>query len=260
LHAETARFPEFVTPYYRLLLANQEKIALRKETEYRLADLIVANSEYVRKTFIANGISPARVVAVPTGCPPVDRVGARSGHGSGALRFLYVGTLSLRKGFIYLLEAWCSAKLGAHAELWIAGNSELDVEAKLRAEPNVRYFGMLSRGELCDVYRQADVLVLPTLCEGLAYAVLEGLSFGLPVITTVASGAGDMVRHGENGMIVPEGDAEALASAIAYAIDRRVDLPAMGARSAERARAWTVTHSNAQHLRRVQELLARRGL
>ena len=255
LHAETARFPEFVTPYYRLLLANQEKIALRKETEYHLADLIVANSEYVRKTFIANGISPARVVAVPTGCPPVDRVGARSGRGSGVLRFLYVGTVSLRKGFIYLLEAWCSAKFGAHAELWIAGNSELDVEAKLRAEPNIRYFGTLSRGELCDVYRQVDVLVLPTLCEGLAHAVLEGLSFGLPVITTEASGVGDLIVDGENGVIVPPGDVGALVSAMTRSIGRRAALPSMGARSVERARGWTRERSNSEHLNRLREFL-----
>ena len=145
LRAEIARFPNLVTPYHRLLLANDEKIALRKQAEYDLADLIVANSAYVRKTFIENGIPAAKVVTVPTGCPPVDHVGARSGRGSGALRFLYVGTLSLRKGFPYLLEAWRSANVGGHAELWIAGSSEFDIQAKLRAETGIRYFGLLSK-------------------------------------------------------------------------------------------------------------------
>jgi hypothetical protein len=67
LRGEIARFPELVTPYYRMLMANDEKIALRKEAEYDLADLIVANSAYVRDTFIANGVSPTKVIAVPTG-------------------------------------------------------------------------------------------------------------------------------------------------------------------------------------------------
>jgi glycosyltransferase involved in cell wall biosynthesis len=259
LRRETARFPELVTPYHRLLLASGEKIALRKQTEYDFADLIVANSNYVRKTFIENGMPATKVVSVPTGCPPVDHVGARSGRGSGALRFLYVGALSLRKGLPYLLEAWRSAKPGAHAELWIAGNSELDVEAKLRAEPCIRYLGMLPRDELCEMYRQADVFVLPTLCEGLAHAVLEGLSFGLPVITTEASGAGDLVVAGENGIIVRAGDAAALASAMTQLIDRRAALPSMGARSVERALGWTREQSNSEHLKRLREFLELRA-
>jgi glycosyltransferase involved in cell wall biosynthesis len=259
LRGEAARFPELVTPYHRLLLASSEKIALRKQTEYDIADLIVVNSNYVRKTFIENGVPATRVVAVPTGCPPVDRVGARSGRGSGALRFLYVGALSLRKGFPYLLEAWRSAKPGAHAELWIAGSSELRVEEKLRAEPSIRYLGMLPRDELCEMYRQADVFVLPTLCEGLAHAVLESLSFGLPVITTEASGASDLIVGGENGIVVPPGDAAALASAMTQSIDRRAALPSMGARSIERARGWTREQSNSEHLNHLREFLESRA-
>jgi glycosyltransferase involved in cell wall biosynthesis len=259
LRNEVARFPELVTSYHRLLLANGEKIALRKQTEYNLADCIIANSHYVRRTLIENGVPEAKIVTVPTGCPPVDQVGARCGRESGALRFLYVGTLSLRKGFPHLLAAWRVAKLGRLAELWIAGHPELNVSLKLLTERNIRYFGMLSQSALSDLYRQADVLVLPTLCEGLAHAVLEGLSFGLPVITTEASGAGDLVVEGENGIIVRAGDAAALASAMTQLTDRRAALPSMGARSVERALGWTRAQSNSEHLKRLCEFLELRA-
>lgn len=172
------------------------------------------------------------------------------------MRFLYVGALSLRKGFLHLLEAWRRAKPGVHAELWVAGSCELDIVNRLKAEPNVRYFGVLTKDSLCDVYRQADVLVLPTLCEGLSHAVLEAISFGLPVITTEASGAGDLIVEGENGFLVPEADAEALASVIARSIELRAELPAMGVRSAERAKGWTVAESNMRHLHLLQEFLS----
>ena len=252
---ESERFSALVPAYHSQLMAHIEKGAKRKEVEYGLADLIVANSNYVRKTFISNGIPAAKVIAVPTGCPPVDPIGARSGAGSDALRFVYVGTLSLRKGFPYLLEAWRNIKAGIHAELWIAGNCDLDVQRMLRADRSIRYFGTLSGDALCDVYRKSDVLVLPTLCEGLAHSVLEGLSFGLPVITTEESGAGDLVLDGENRIIVPAGDAEALASAMSQSITLRAKLAFMGARSAERARGWTRAHSNAEHLDRLREFL-----
>jgi glycosyltransferase involved in cell wall biosynthesis len=256
---ETERFPDLVNPYHRTLLAAEDKIVRRKEAEYALSDLIVANSDYVRKTFIANGVSPERIVAVPTGCPAADLIGARSGAGSQPLRFLYVGALSLRKGFPYLLEAWRSVDPGRHAELWIVGKPEFEISGLLEGESNIRHLGLLTKDELRDVYRQADVMVLPTLCEGLAHSVLEALSFGLPVVTTEASGAGNLIVSGENGLLVPEADADLLAAAIAEMIRRRANLPSMGARSVERARAWTVAQSNAEHLRRLQEFIGKRG-
>ena len=255
LRRECERFPQFVTPYHRLLMLDDEKIIVRKEKEYRLADLIVANSDYVRRTFIDHGIPPAKVVAVPTGCPPVEKLGARSGRGNGPLRFFYAGTLSLRKGFPYLLEAWRQAQLGPAAELYIAGGIELDILAELERTPGIRYLGVLSKSELKRVYRESDVVVLPTLCEGLAHVVLESLSFGLPAITTAASGAGNLVIHGENGFIIPEADAAALAAFLNEALSRRGDLPQFGARSAERAAGWTVADSNTQHVRVLQSFL-----
>lgn len=184
---------------------------------------------------------------------------ARSGAASGLLRFLYVGTLSLRKGLPYLLEAWRYLKPGSHAQLYLVGSKELDVVARLKQEPGIRYLGLLSKDELRHAYRQADVLVLPTLCEGLAHSVLEALSFGLPVITTEASGAGHLIRSGENGFIVPSADAEALATAMAQAVERRAELPLMGERSTERARGWTVANSNAEHLCRLNDFLETRA-
>jgi glycosyltransferase involved in cell wall biosynthesis len=257
LRRESDRFPDFLPSHHPVLMAHIDEGARRKEIEYGLADLIVANSEYVRKTFIANGVSPSRIIAVPTGCPPVDPIGARAGAGSGTVRFLYVGALSLRKGFLYLLGAWRAARPGTHAELWIAGPAELDVVKRLQGDRTIRYFGTLTKDALWEIYRQADLLVLPTLCEGLSHAVLEGISLGLPVITTEASGAGDLIVDGENGFLVPAADVEALASVIARAIELRAELPAMGIRSAERAKTWTVAQSNRRHLNLLQEFLGR---
>jgi glycosyltransferase involved in cell wall biosynthesis len=259
LRRECERFPELVTDYYRLILRDAAGHKSRRAVEHELADLIVANSDYVRTTFIENGVAASKVVAVPTGCPPVDPEGARSGRGTGPLRFIYAGRLSLRKGFHYLMQAWRLADFGNRAELWIAGSAELDMADEMAAQTNIRYLGALSADALADIYRQADVMVLPTLSEGLAHAVLEGLSFGMPVITTAASGAGPLVTHGDNGFIVPEADAEALAAAMASAIGGRDGLAKMGERSRQRAGAWTVADSNAEHARVIVEFLKERG-
>ncbi len=259
LRRECERFPELTTDYHRLILRRAESHERRRAVEHELADLIVANSDYVRTTFIANGVPAAKVVAVPTGCPPLDATGARSGGGDGAVRFIYAGRLSLRKGFHYLMLAWQLAALGSRAELWVAGSSELDLPGAFTALGNVRLLGSLNSRALAEAYRASDVMVLPTLSEGLAHAVLEGLAFGMPVITTVASGAGALVTDGENGAIVPEADAEALAAALVAAVTKRTELPRMGRLSAERARAWSVANSNAAHARVIVEFLKAHG-
>jgi glycosyltransferase involved in cell wall biosynthesis len=259
LRRECERFPDLVTDYHRLILRVAEQHQQQRAIEHELADLIVANSDYVRTTFIEYGIPASKVTAVPTGCPPVDPTGARSGGGAGPLRFIYAGRLSLRKGFHYLMQAWRLADFGSRAELWIAGGSELGMGNEIAAHPNIHYFGSLSFDALADIYRKADVMVLPTLSEGLAHAVLEGLSFGMPVITTVASGVGTLVTNGENGFIVPEADAEALAAAMAAAVAGRSGLPKMGQLSRQRAQGWTVADSNAEHASVIVEFLEARG-
>ena len=256
LQREAQRFPEYLTPYHRLLLADTDTVTARKEREYDLADLIVANSAYVRQSFIDQGIDAHKVIAVPTGCPPLDAVGGRAGAGQGPLRFLFVGTLSLRKGFTDLLTAWQRFAPGDHAELWVAGPMEIPVANEMLAIPGISYLGRLRRDVLSQTYRQADVLVLPTLGEGLAHTVLEALSYGLPVITTPESGCGDLVGDGKNGWLIEAGNVESLVCALGQAVERRKQLPEMGQRSREKARAWSVDKSNQAHLDYLQRFIA----
>lgn len=255
LRREIDRFPEFVTPYHRTLLASGKRIAERKQIEYHLADLIVANSAYVERTFRENGVPASKIISVPTGCPPVDLIGARSGRDRGKLRFLYVGTMSLRKGFPYLIQAWRQANVEAHAELWLAGTAEIDIQSLCLNGSSVRYFGSLNKDQLANVFREADVFVLPTLSEGLAHSILEALSFGLPIITTEESGASGFVLDGENGTIIPSADVVALTDAILSLIRNQSALPRMGARSRERAGHWTRDKSNMEHLKKLREFL-----
>lgn len=249
LRRECGRFPDLATRYHRIILQNAERHRRRRTVEHELADLIIVNSDYARATFIENGIAGAKIIAVPTGCPPIERIGARSGRGAGPLHFVFAGQLSLRKGFHYLMQAWRLAGFQDAAELWIAGRSELDISRLIGGQSNVHYLGPTRAPDLAELYRQSDVMVLPTLSEGLAHVVLEALSFAMPVITTAASGAGPLVSDGDNGIIVPAANAEALAAAMTWALDRRRELPGMGMRSAERARGWTVADANAEHAR-----------
>jgi glycosyltransferase involved in cell wall biosynthesis len=127
-------------------------------------------------------------------------------------RLLFAGRLEREKGLDVLLDAWRRADV--HGELLVAGSGSLDA-------PGATTLGQVPRGELPALYASADALVLPsvrtpTFLEPWGLVANEAMSQGTPVIATDAVGAvaGGLVRDGRNGLVVPAGDAEALATRI----------------------------------------------
>jgi len=255
---EINKFPEYAGAYGRYFQKDMQRALARKELEYQLADMIVVNSSFVKETFMQEGIEPEKIVVIPTGCPYCSHSPANAGGGNRPLVFLFVGRLSLRKGLTYLIKAWHLLKPGRAAELWLVGQAELPNNI-FKGQEGIRYFKALSPSNLARIYRQADVFILPTLLEGLAYVLLEALSFGLPIITTKESGCGDFVQNGRNGLIIESADTDALCSAMAWCLEHREKLQDMGRVSLEQARAWAVEDSNRAHLMAVQHFLKEKG-
>ena len=121
----------------------------------------------------------------------------------------------------------------------------------------VRMEGHVDRSQLAAWYRAASVFVLPTLCEGRAYSVLEAIAHGLPVITTPNSGADEFVADGVNGFIVPIRDADTLADRMAWCIEYSDQLGAMREASREMARqsdSRQIERAHVEALRSLPEL------
>lgn len=159
----------------------------------------------------------SRVRVIPYACG-FDYAGSRNAPVPG--RVLFAGTAELRKGIHYLAKA---ANLlrgrGRDYEFRIAGS----VNPKVRTHPEAQsltFLGHLPVSRLKREFMSADLLVLPTLAEGSATVIVEALAAGLPVITTPS--AGSILRHGEDGFIVPERDPHALADAIDAVLADRV--------------------------------------
>jgi glycosyltransferase involved in cell wall biosynthesis len=130
------------------------------------------------------------------------------------MRFLFVGRLIERKGIDVMLDAFRAVEGG---ELWVVGDGPLAalVESAAAADERVRFFRHLEAGSLDDVYRKADVLVLPALYDVWGLVVNEAQEYGLPVITTDQVGAAaDLIDPGVTGLIVPAGSVDAFAGAM----------------------------------------------
>jgi glycosyltransferase involved in cell wall biosynthesis len=81
-----------------------------------------------------------------------------------------------------------------------------------RTDGDVELWGF--RSNMPEVFAEADIVCLPSYREGLPKALLEGMAAGLPCVTTDVPGCREAVRDGENGLLVPPRDHEALAKAL----------------------------------------------
>jgi glycosyltransferase involved in cell wall biosynthesis len=147
----------------------------------------------------------------------------QNGLGPDGPLALYVGRLVEDKGVGVLLEAWRKLALEG-ATLCLVGDGPPSADSSLSG-PGVRLAGRLPREQLAVAYAAADVLVVPSIAtrrflEPWGLVCNEAMSQGRPVIASDAVGAAaaGLVRDRENGVVVPSGDADALASALELAL------------------------------------------
>jgi glycosyltransferase involved in cell wall biosynthesis len=182
----------------------------REEAEWRLADLILCGSPFVRDGIAECGGPIERCVVVPYGIDGQLRLPPRTNHG-GPLRVLTVGAVGLRKGSPYVLAA--ARALKGKAEFRMVGALEALPGAAALLNDAVEWTGPVPRPAMAAHFAWADVFLLPSLCEGSATVVYEALAASLPVVCTANTGS--VVRDGIDGIIVPIRDSEAIVEALA---------------------------------------------
>ena len=150
------------------------------------------------------------------------------------LRLVFLGNLIPRKGLHILLES-LAALPSDRWRLTVIGSLEFDrsYSASIRREVErmngkVRLLGPLPHDRLQEHLMRSHAMVIPSSYEGFGIAYLEGMGFGLPAIATIAGGASDFVRDGENGYLIPPNDPSALVDRLASLDADRALLAQMG--------------------------------
>jgi glycosyltransferase involved in cell wall biosynthesis len=168
----------------------------REKKEWSKADLIICPSGFVKEGIRKADGPVERATVVPYGVDFKVRDRPRQ-KPSRPLHVLSVGTVSLRKGVPYLLQAARQSS----ARFRMVGPIDLKQEGLTQLSKEVDLPGKVPRSDIHDHYEWADVFVLPSICEGSATVVYEALAHALPVICTPNTGS--IVRDSEEGFIVP---------------------------------------------------------
>jgi glycosyltransferase involved in cell wall biosynthesis len=178
-------------------------------------------SAYLRDVGLRWGLDPARVSVVPNPAPAVPslprRETLRTELGLDGNLLVFAGRLAPAKALDVGLRAVAAV---SDVTLVIAGDGpdrdDLERQAReLGLEGRVRFLGNVGRDEVLRLFAAADACLLSSAWENFPHTVVEALAVGCPVIATRVGGVPEAVRDGENGLLVPPGDAEALAAAIA---------------------------------------------
>jgi glycosyltransferase involved in cell wall biosynthesis len=186
-----------------------------------LADLIVAVSEGAAASLAAGGVSREWIRVVANG-PLFGARHSRPGSGDAALArpaVVTVAGLVPRKGVHVLLDAF-ETVAGAHAEANLyfvgEGSERAALDARRRESRFAERIHLVGfQPEPAGYLRAADVFVLASLREPFGLAALEARGAGCAVVVTSVDGLPETVDHGESGIIVPPGDADALAGVLA---------------------------------------------
>ncbi len=182
---------------------------------------LLAVSDAMRRDMAAIGIEADKIAVHYTGIDtarfnPGDRNTARAALGmDDAPSILTVGALIPRKGQALVIEA-LPALPGVHYRMAGAGEEQARYRAlaeRLGVADRVHFLGPVANADLPMLYRAANVVVMPSVSEGLANAWVEALACGTPIVISDAGGAAELVESPVAGRIV-ERTPGAIASAV----------------------------------------------
>ena len=204
-----------------------------------------AISDSTRDDLVARGIPRARIAVVYPGVDTVRYVPDRSVARSEPARFVYLGRIKRYKGVEYVINALAIARR-KHPDLTldIAGNGDdrprLErLVGTLGLAGAVRFPGFVNDVTKLALLRQAVANVFPSPKEGWGITVMEAAACGTPSIASDAPGLRDSVRDGHTGLLVPHGDAVALAGAMVRLADDADLVRSLGANAREHAERLT---------------------
>ncbi len=195
---------------------------------FHAADLIVCRNAFCSNSLTADyGVSPEKVLVARNSLalPAVSRQDRPPRPADEMVRLVFVGNAWRRKRGDMVIQVH-QQRFADVAELHVF-SAQAPVDRSAR---NVVWHGAVAREELLSRWLpEMDIFVLPSRNEGLAWALLEAASVGLPIVATRVAGTPEAVQHEKTGLLVSVDDERAFGDAVQRLIDRPAERTTMGA-------------------------------
>jgi glycosyltransferase involved in cell wall biosynthesis len=211
--------------------AYNEHVLIIEEAEYALATRLLCPSDFVARTFLDRGFSPAQLARHQYGFDEqIFHPNGKLREKGAGLTVLFVGGCAPRKGLHYALEAWLKSPAHWNGKFLIAGEfvpAYAEKLAYMLSHPSVHVLG--HRKDVPELMRESDILVLASIEEGSALVTSEARGSGCVLLVSNAAGA--ICKHLENALVHSVGDVAALSQHIAMLHDDRALLERLRAAS-----------------------------
>lgn len=209
----------------------------RRLAEYDIADYILMPSNFVKRSFIEMGFPESKLLKVPYGFDKLAEHTVSLEAGSDTFTVLYVGSISVRKGLRYLIQAFEKLDHPEKKLIIVGPENTPNGIADITIPTGVEFTGVLKGNDLQAAYQSANVFCLPSIEEGLALVLGEALSYGVPIIATENTGADDIITDGNEGFIVPIRQATAIAEKLQLLADDKVLYNTMKMKATKKAQS-----------------------
>ena len=216
----------------------------------RAADML-ARWTNASSIYVSDALRKERGQGAPSECRIHNGVdlptwdGTRGSRNS-RLRVGIVGRITPVKGHDVAIEAW-SLLSPDRFELLVAGDGEARSALIARAQQLGVTDSITWRGFVADMatfYRDIDVLIMPSRNEGIPYALLEAMTYALPIIASDVGGIPEVITHESDGLLVPPDVPHALAASL----ERLASDPVLSLRLGSAARATAQTRFSTEHM------------
>ena len=221
LAAKMLRLPLIYTRHYCLSAGKRQSMNFINNL---FGDRVIATAPEVATGLIESGTKPERITTILNGSPPLKKlsdeekaaVRARYGIASDDFVISQVARLEPVKGHMHSLDAAKLLAKDPKIVLLLAGDGALDGHLRKRIKDekinNVIMTGFVKAVE--EIHNISDLQINASYTETSCLALIEGMSLGIPAVASGGGGNPDVIKHGERGLIVPIGNALALAEAV----------------------------------------------
>jgi glycosyltransferase involved in cell wall biosynthesis len=219
------------------LLATYKKIFLKRVLH--AAAKIICLSEPQKKLIAAKyGLPLESIVVIPNGVAEHYFIGKKTGA-NAVPHLLFVGRLAAQKNLLMLIEAVRQMQTSVLLDIVGEGEERENIEALVQKYDltNVKLHGKKTGQALIELYRAANIFVLPSLKEGISLSMLEALAAGLPVVASDAPELRPIL--GECGVLVQNPTATNYAKALDAVLSDKDTLQRLGALAVQKARAYS---------------------